>query len=265
MDGLCRNAASHTQLPFPGGPESRGFLEDLSDRHVSGERVAGIILESIPGWTTTPHPAEYIEDLRVWARANRVLLACDEVQSGLGRTGRWFAFEHYGITPDLIACGKGLTGCLPASAVIGPEELMDLAEPGEMSSTFGGNPITAAAVVANLEVLRNDALIERSERLGRILERELRAITARHPDRVAQMNGRGLFFSMHLKDPETGAPANELCDDIVLRCVRRGVLMFVTGRGFLKFTPPLVIEEDALVEGIRAVGEVVDEVEGERS
>lgn len=259
VNGLNRESAHHIQLPHPGSPGSRGFLQDIAARQADGTTVAGIILESIPGWSTAPHPSTYIAEMVYWARKHNVLLACDEVQTGFGRTGRLFGFEHYGIVPDLIACGKGLSGCLPASAVVGRTEIMDLAEPGEMSSTFGGNPFSAAAVVANLEVLCQEKLVERSELMGRVLDRELRIIAARHPEHIARLDGRGLFCSLHLRDPNSGRPLGDRSDDLALECVRRGVLLFVTGRSFLKFVPPLVIEEDALVEGVRVVGEVLDD------
>ena len=260
VDGLERGAAFHTQLPFPGGPESGGFCADIERRGIKPETTAGIIFESVSGWSTTPHPQEYVDELIEWARQHDVLVSVDEVQAGMGRSGRWFAFERYGITPDLIACGKGLTSSLPASAVIGRADVMDLAELGEMASTFGGNPVSAAAVLANLDVLRDEKLVERSARLGEDLGAALRNRAERHQRHVGRLDGRGLFYSLHLKDPETGDPLVELCDELATECVRRGVMMFVTGKGFLKFAPPLSIERDALLEAADVVGDVLDEM-----
>jgi 4-aminobutyrate aminotransferase-like enzyme len=261
VDGLQRESAGHIQLAVPAADHSSSFVEDVSAHGVDGTSVAGILLESLPGWSTALYPAWYMSEMVQWAKDNQVLIAFDEVQTGFGRTGRWFAFEHYDIVPDLIACGKGLSGCLPAAAVIGRSEILDLAEPGEMSSTFGGNPLTAAAVAANIDVLRTEKLVERSAAMGRILERELRCIAARHAASVHSLEGRGLFFSLHLKDRDTGVAAVRACDEIVLECVRRGVLLFPTGRGFLKFVPPLMIEEEALLEGVGVIGEILDEKE----
>jgi 4-aminobutyrate aminotransferase-like enzyme len=260
VDGLERIAAHQYQLPLPGGAHSRGFAADLATAGVPAETVAGILIESIPGWTTTPYPQRYVDDMMAWSRANEALVAVDEVQCGMGRTGRMFAFEHYGMTPDLIACGKGLTSSVPASAVIGRKEILDLAPPGEMSSTFGGSPVAAAAVLANLDVIAEERLVERSARLGETLGKALETIAARHADRVARLNGRGLFYSLHLKDPETGAPEVELCDEIASACVRRGVMMFVTGRAMIKFAPPLTIDREALLEAMEVVGETIDHV-----
>ena len=259
VDGLDRTSVLHTQLPFPGGPDSQGFRTDLERRGVTPETTAGILFESISGWSTRPHPREYIDELVEWAREHDVVVGVDEVQAGMGRTGRWFAFEHYGITPDLIACGKGLTSSLPASAVIGRAEIMDLAEMGEMASTFGGNPVSAAAVLANLDVLRDENLIERAAQLGEELGPALRARAAKHERHAKRPEGLGLFHSLHLKHPDTGDPWVELCDEIAMEAVRRGVMMFVTGKGFLKLAPPLCIEKDALLEAVAVLGDILDE------
>jgi len=259
VDGLDRGAVFQTLLPLPGSPESQGFEQDLIECGIDPATTAGIIMESIPGWSTTPYPQVYMDALAKWAAEHQVLVAMDEVQSGLGRTGRMFAFEHYGLAPGLIACGKGLSSSVPASAVIGRPEIMDLASPGEMSSTFGGNPVCAAAVLANLDVIRDEGLVDRSACLGKVLGDVLTQIANRHRPLVARLDGRGLFYSLHLQRPDTGEPLVELCDQIAMDCVRRGVMLFVTGRGMIKFSPPLVIEKDALLEAVGVIGEVIDQ------
>jgi len=258
VDGLDRSTVFQRQLPLPGGSDSHGFTADLIERNIDPDTISGFILESIPGWSTTLYPQDYMDDVMRWAQKHHVLVATDEVQCGMGRTGRMFAFEHYGIAPDLIACGKGLSSSVPASAVIGHADIMDLATPGEMSSTFGGNPISVAAISANLDVIRDEGLVERSARVGRCLGDALRRIADRHQPYIDRLEGRGLFFSLHLKDPATGKLMVETCDQIAVEAVRRGVLMFVTGRGMIKFAPPLVIEEEALLEAIDVVGQSID-------
>jgi 4-aminobutyrate aminotransferase-like enzyme len=252
VDGVDRALAGNFLLPFPGSESSKGFRNDVDALGIDPATVAGILFESIPGWSTTPHPVSYIMEMMNWTREHDVLVACDEVQAGMGRTGRWFAFEHYGISPDLIACGKGLTGCLPASAVIGHRSTIDLCEPGEMSSTFGGNPLTSAAVAATIAVLRDERLVERSACLGQLVGERLRRIASRHPSAVERCDGRGLFYSLHFRD----AAAAEA---ITMECIRRGVMLFLTGRAFLKVTPPLIIEETALAEGLDVIASVVDD------
>jgi 4-aminobutyrate aminotransferase-like enzyme len=259
VDGLNRESVFHTQLPLPGSAESHGFLADLAARSVKPETIAGIIFESIPGWTTTLYPLPYVKELMDWAVRNEVLVTADEVQTGMGRTGKLFAFEHYGITPDLIACGKGLSSSLPVSAVIGREPVMELLSPGEMSSTFGGSPVCVAAALANLDVIEEERLVERSATLGMELSKALEVIAERHRAHVRSLQGCGLFYSLHLKNPTTGEALHEQTDAIALACVRRGVMLFVTGRGFIKVVPPLTIDREALLEAVETMGAVMDE------
>jgi 4-aminobutyrate aminotransferase / (S)-3-amino-2-methylpropionate transaminase / 5-aminovalerate transaminase len=260
VDGIRRGDAAHVQLPLPGSSASRGLRADLAGLGIPPQAVAGILFESIPGLTTTPYPQEYVEALMEWAKQHRVVVAVDEIQCGMGRTGRMFAFEHYGMTPDLIACGKGLSSSLPVSAVIGRGEIMDLAPPGEMSSTFGGNPVCMAAALANLEVIEEERLVERAAGLGEELGRSLTLLASRHRSHVRHCDGRGLFYSIHLRDPRTGAPLGKTADEVVMECVRRGVMLFPTGRGMIKITPPLVIERDALLEAVDVLAAVMDEL-----
>jgi 4-aminobutyrate aminotransferase-like enzyme len=259
VEGMRREQLFHVQLPLPGSEDSKGFRADLDACGVDPRTVAGVLFESIPGWTTTPYPQPYLDELAAWAEKHDALLAADEIQCGMGRTGRWFAFEHYGIVPDLVVCGKGLSSSLPVSAVLGRGDVLDLAAPGEMSSTFGGNPLCLAAALANLDVLEDENLVARSAALGEDLAEALQRIVNRHRPHVRQCNGRGLFYSLHLTDPRTGKAWIELCDEIALTCVRRGVMLFVTGRGFLKFVPPLTIERDALLEALEVIGTAVDD------
>ena len=264
IDAIRRERVFQTQLPLPGSPQSRGFAADLADHGVDPMKTAGIIFESIPSVTTTLYPQDYIDDLMAWADEHSVLVAVDEIQVGWGRTGRLFAFEHYGITPDLIAMGKGVSSSLPVSLVKGRAHVLDLAPPGEMSSTHGGNPVCMAAALANLDVFEDEDLVRRSAELGERLAAWLRLIGdrhgGRHRDRIGRIDGRGLWQAIHLRDPASGEPAIELADEVAMECVRRGVMSFVTGRGFYKVAPPLVIDADALQEAVGVLGEVLDEL-----
>ena len=255
VDGIPRQNLRHFQLPRP---TRRGFAADLKSCGLAPDNIAGVILESIPGVTTACHPLEYVRELRAWASRHRVLIAVDEIQCGVGRTGKMFAFEHYDIAPDLITCGKGLSSSLPVSAVIGAREVMDLAPPGEMSSTFGGNPVCVAAAEANLKLIEEEGLVERAASLGEQLEQWLAPVVERHPRSIGQVNGKGLFYSIHLRNPVSGDPWVEKADQVALESVRRGVLLFVTGRGFLKIVPPLMIDREALQEAVEVVVAVLD-------
>src|SRR5208283_2826169 len=125
-------------------------------------------------------PADYIHQLAKWCKAHDALLVFDEVQAGFGRTGKFWAFEHYGVTPDVICCGKGISSSLPLSAVIGRAEIMDQFPPGSMTSTHTGNPVCAAAALASLRKIVNENLTGNAARLGVVLERGLADLQASH-------------------------------------------------------------------------------------
>ena len=203
-----------------------------------------------------------------FAAEHDIVTIFDEVQSGFGRTGRMFCFEHYGVTPDLITCGKGITSSLPLAAVIGRRDIMDLYPPGSMTSTHSGNPIGVAAALANLDLIEREHLVERAEALGRILMEELARIVAPHSSALACLTGRGLVAGIQVMRPGPG-PAGTWEPDavtaaaIVQACYRRGLLMFapvgVAGE-CVKIAPPLVITEEALRESLAVFREACAEV-----
>ena len=120
-------------------------------------------------------PVEYAQKLQALCREHDIVMCYDEVQAGFGRTGKMFGYQHYGVRPDLIACGKGISSSLPISAVIGREDIMDLYPPGSMTSTHSGSPLPVAAAIASLEIIQKENLAERAARLGEILIPELAA------------------------------------------------------------------------------------------
>ena len=274
-DWIQRQQVHHYQIPFPFSPNCRWghsgaelcdescfekCLDSLSQQGVSPDQIAGIIAEAMPGWATWPIPPKFAQAMNDWAREHNILVTLDEVQSGCGRTGRFFAFEHTGIRPDLIVLGKGLTSSLPVSAVLGPRKIMDLPLPGEMSSTHGGNPICAAAALANLEVIDKEQLVETSARTGAMVLDKLALLRRDFPERVLSVHGRGLFISVHLRRPEGGLPDIALADAIANEAVRKGVMMFTTGGGFFKFVPPLGIDPEAALEAADVIRECFDKL-----
>lgn len=262
-DWIDREVVQHFQIPAPaclrcpwgraeydncGAACFQRGLDSLAQRGVDLSRIAGIILEPVPGWTTRPISRDFAEAAVAWARRHDVMLAVDEVQCGCGRTGTFFGFEHLGLVPDLVVLGKGLSSSLPVSAVIGRREILDLPEPGEMSSTHGGNPVCAAAALENLQILADENLIASSAATGAAVLQRLRMLEREFSSRIRAVQGLGLFLSIHLRRADSNVPDVSLADDVALEAVRRGVLMFTTGRGYLKFTPPLCIERDAALE-----------------
>jgi 4-aminobutyrate aminotransferase-like enzyme len=270
---IQRGRLNHYQIPYPFGLRwpwgdvrddpsgERAFaqcIETLEQNGITPDKIAGFIGESIPGWATWPIPEGFARALADWARRHDILICFDEIQCGCGRSGKFFGFEHFGVTPDLVALGKGLSASLPVSAVLGSASVMDEPEPGEMSSTQGGNPVCAAAALANLEAFEAEGLVEASATTGEMVLKALRGLQQEYPTQVLSVHGPGLFISIHFQDPETGEPAIELADGIAIEAVRRGVLMFTTGRGMLKFTPPLSIDPEAAMEAVQVIRECLD-------
>jgi 4-aminobutyrate aminotransferase/(S)-3-amino-2-methylpropionate transaminase len=254
------------QVPFPDGfrtPDTsfEFFEKCLSDAGVEAANVAGVMLETYQGGSSSFAPTEYMQKLRSWCDANKVVLVCDEVQAGFGRTGKLCGFEHYGILPDLTTWGKGISSSLPLAAVIGKPELMDLHPPGSMTSTHTGNPICCAATLASIDIILNEDLAGNAARMGEILHSRLHEIKAKTP-RIGCVDGKGLVAGVACIKPGGIEPDAELAWQITQGCIDRGVLLFSPvgfGGGTVKICPPLVINEAALRESLDVFEQVVAE------
>ena len=256
------------QVPFPDGfrcPDTGFdlFLKSLDREGMTPDRVAAVMTETYQGGNASFAPPDYVQKLRHWCDEHGALLIFDEVQAGFGRTGTYWGFEHYGVVPDLIVCGKGISSGLPLSAVIGREEILDLYPPGSMTSTHTGNPICAVASLASLRAIEEENMVEHTRQMGEILQPELRRIGKRFPEYVGAVHGKGLVASLHMVKPGSVEPNPELASRIVWRCVEKGLMLFAPvgyAGASVKISPPLVIEEDAVREGISVVEEAIEEV-----
>ena len=257
------------QVPFPdgfrGGKDTSFdvFLNALDQQGVKPEQVAGVMTETYQGGNASFAPAEYMQRLRNWCDEHKVVLICDEVQAGFARTAKYWGFEHYDIVPDLICCGKGISSGMPLSAVIGRNDIMDLYPPGSMTSTHTGNPVCAAAALANLDVIEEENLVENARRMGEILQPELRRIGEQYPDQIGAVHGKGLVASLHIVKPGGIEPDTKTASDIVLRCVEKGLMMFAPvgyAGASVKVSPPLTITEEPLRESIAVLEEACKEV-----
>lgn len=233
-------------------------LSQLADRGLDGNRICAVFIETMQGWGAVPLPKSYVQALRKWADNNDVLLIFDEVQTGFARTGRLFAHEHYDVRADLICIGKGLTSTLPLAAVLGPGDILDLLPPAEITTTHAAHPVSCAAALANLDVIESENLIAESERKGCIAEAELRLLQERFPDVVADIAGFGLLRGIHVRHPATGELCGETARDWTWAGVKHGVMLFQVNRPSIKVCPPLVIDDDAIIEGIRALGDALE-------
>jgi 4-aminobutyrate aminotransferase/diaminobutyrate-pyruvate transaminase/4-aminobutyrate aminotransferase/(S)-3-amino-2-methylpropionate transaminase len=255
------------QVPFPDGfrcPDTSFdlFLQSLEKLEVAPETVAGVMTETYQGGNASFAPPEYVEKLRAWCNEYKALLIFDEVQAGFGRTGTYWGFEHYGVVPDVICCGKGISSSLPIAAVIGRPEVMDLYPAGSMTSTHTGSPICAAAVLANLQVIRDENLVEHARVMGEVLQPELRRVAGRFPDHVGTVHGKGMVASLHVVKPGGIEPNAPLATAVVRRSVEKGLLMFAPvgyGGASVKVAPPLMMGEEAIRESVQVVEEAIRE------
>lgn len=258
-------------VPFPDGywqTDLRfdSFLQAITARGLKSEDIAGVMMETYQGVGPDFAPVEYVQRLAAWCRQHQVVLIFDEVQAGFGRTGKFWAFEHYGVTPDLICCGKGISSSLPLSAVIGREEIMDQFPPGSMTSTHTGNPVCCAAALANLKKIVSDKLPQNAAALGPVLLEGLKGIQQKHPAVVGHITARGLVAGMQIVKPNMREPWHDLAHRIVELCFEKGLLMFSPVGAWgqtVKIAPPLTILREALEEGTAVLAEATAEAVSE--
>lgn len=261
---------SFVQVPFPDGFKNEDvsfdlFLSTLDKKGIVPSQIAGVVGESYQGVGPDFFPVKYAQAMEKFCRENGILLCMDEVQSGFGRTGKMFCYENYGVTPDLVSCGKGISSSLPISAVIGRKDIMDLYAPGSMTSTHSASPLPVAAAIASLKLIQSEHLVEKAAHLGEILIPELHRIREKHPAELGCVQGLGLVAGIQVVEPGTKKPNAALAQKINLTCFHKGLLMFAPvgiGGECLKIAPPLTITEEALRESIAVFEEAIDEFLG---
>jgi len=241
--------------PFTPGFRSVPFGDLAAVERAITPATAAVLVEPIQGEAgIIVPPAGWLRGLRNICDANRVLLILDEVQSGLGRTGAWFAYEHESIRPDGLILGKALGGgVLPVSAFVATREVMDVFTPGSHGSTFGGNALAAAVGLEALNVIRDEKLVERSAELGAHM---LARLSAFKHAALKDVRGRGLWAGAEI-DPRI-ASAREVCE----RLLQKGVLSKETHHVVVRLAPPLVIARADLDWALDRFAEVLDELEG---
>lgn len=258
----------HIPFPYPwvlNGRSGEAFLreslERLENRGIDfSQDVCGFMLETFQGWGAVFYPEDYVQAISALCRRHDMMLSFDEMQAGFARTGKAFGFQHYGVEPDLIACGKGMGGGVPLSGVLGRAAIMDLPEVGNMSSTHSANPLVCAAGSAVIDEIKDRNLIAETARKGELLFDALRQIQTRFPDRVSHLLGRGLIAGVLFSDPTTGQPEAPFTSRVAERCMQKGLLVVHTGRESIKLGPPLTITDAALIEGVDVLCEAIAEV-----
>ncbi|MGC9530542.1 MAG: 4-aminobutyrate--2-oxoglutarate transaminase [Candidatus Bipolaricaulaceae bacterium] len=256
------------RLPYPypyRNPVTNAQVERQLLTLVDPGEVACAVVEPVigEGGFIVP-PADFLPFLRELADRYGFLLIADEIQTGVGRTGKFFACEHFGVEPDLILFAKSIAGGLPLSGVVGKAAYMDAPIPGSLGGTYVGNPLACAAAMAVLDVVEEEGLLARAEHIGRVLTEGLQRIQERHP-LVGEVRGLGAMVGMELvRHPASKEPATEETARIQREAIRRGLIFPTAGLhgNVIRFLVPLVTPDDALEEGLAILEEAFDAAAG---
>ena len=241
--------------------ESATFLErEIFKRMVDPDEVAAIFIEPIQGeGGYVPAPKEFLVELQRICRKHGILLVCDEVQSGMGRTGKWWACDHAGIEPDILCVAKGIASGMPLSATIARASLMDW-KPGAHASTFGGNPVSVAAALVTMDLLEAQ-YIENARRVGGFLMGRMADWPARHRI-VGDVRGKGLMIGVEIvRDQKTKERAGDLREAIVDLAFEKGLLLLGAGENTIRIAPPLIVDEEQAAYAAQTLEACISEVE----
>ena len=243
---------------IPGGAKGEfiryGEIEDYKRAFEShGDKICAVIVEPIQGEAgiVVPKP-EFLTNLQQLCKQHNVLLICDEIQTGIARTGKLLCYEHSpNCKPDIVLLGKAISGgVLPVSCVLSSREIMACFTPGSHGSTYGGNPLASRVAIAALEVVQNENLVERSARLGEFLQNGLRELQKESNGIIKEVRGKGLLTAIVIDhDKANGRTAWDLC----LLMKEQGVLAKPTHENIIRLAPPLVISEEDLLKGIDSI------------
>jgi 4-aminobutyrate aminotransferase len=271
--GFKRSVLDVTHVPYPnafrhpftgelsdGATVSRACLSWIEDRlfktTTPPEEVAGIVVEAVQGeGGYIPAPKEFLDGLRRICDEHGILLIVDEVQSGMGRTGKMFASDHYGLKPDIITLAKGLASGIPIGACVARADLMDW-KPGAHASTFGGNPIALASALKTIELLEG-GLVRNSAEVGAYLQDGLRALARKH-DCIGDVRGLGMMIGVEfVAGGGSRDAAPELRDRVEMECYRRGLILLGAGHNTIRWSPPLILTREHVDVALEIFDEAV--------
>ncbi len=259
----------HAPFPdnFRGGGTVASLLaiEAIFKSDVEPERVAAFLIEPVQGeGGFNVAPFDFLRELRALCDRHGILLIADEIQTGFGRTGRMFAVEHAGVVPDLIAVAKSLAGGFPLSGVIGRADIMDTVGPGGLGGTYAGNPIACAAALAVLDVMRDENMLERAEKVGEAVRWQLEQMRSRF-DEIGDVRGLGAMLAMELvKSRSTMEPAPELARAVVTRAAERGLVIITCGiyANVVRVMVPLTAPLEMVDEGMSILASALEDAVG---
>ena len=229
-----------------------GKIEPI-EKALSDEKVCAVLLEPIQGENGVVIPYEnYLRDVRRLTKKKKVLLMLDEIQVGMGRTGKLFAYEHYGVKPDIMTLAKALGGGIPCGAFLATSQVAKHFTPGVHGTTLGGNPIAMSAGLAVIKTIMEDGLLDRTVSSGEYFLERLAGIKEAHPGLVKDVRGKGLILGIEFKSPE-------IAKDVVTRAVGKGLLSILTEQRVMRLLPPLTASKKEINQAIDIISETLDE------
>lgn len=229
-----------------------GKIEPI-EKALSDEKVCAVLLEPIQGENGVVIPYEnYLRDVRRLTKKKKVLLMLDEIQVGMGRTGKLFAYEHYGIKPDIMTLAKALGGGIPCGAFLATSQVARHFTPGVHGTTLGGNPIAMSAGLAVIKTIMEDGLLDRTVSSGEYFLDRLSGIKEAHPGLVKDVRGKGLILGIEFKSPE-------IAKDVVTRAVGKGLLTILTEQRVMRLLPPLTAGKKEIDQAIDIISETLGE------
>jgi 4-aminobutyrate aminotransferase/(S)-3-amino-2-methylpropionate transaminase len=253
------------EAPDGCGPRCAEYVIAEIEKHIGPENVACMIAEPVQGegGFVVPGP-EFLPRLQAFCRRHGILFVADEVQTGFGRTGRWFGVEHTGVMPDLVATAKALGGGLPIGAITGRADVLQEIHVGGLGGTFGGNPVACAAALEVIETMERDGLVERAQRVGAAVRDGLERIRDGF-ELVGDVRGLGAMMAMELvEDRTTKVPAKGAATRIIEDCYSQGLIVLKAGThdNVVRLLPPLTISEDLVEEGLGILEKAVASASG---
>jgi acetylornithine/N-succinyldiaminopimelate aminotransferase len=242
----------HGYEPLPGGFKYVPFNDLRAVERAIDSRTAGVLVEPIQGEGGVNIPDEgYLPGLRKLCDEAGILLILDEIQTGMGRTGKLWCHEHAGVVPDIMTLAKALANGVPIGATLATEDVAQVFTPGSHGTTFGGNPFATAVGLTVFTTLVEERLPERAERMGRFLRDRLLAVQSRNPGAVKEVRGKGLLVGVDLASPVA---------DVVSACRKRGLLVLTAGDNTLRLAPPLIVDEASVERAVEIIGQALEEV-----
>jgi 4-aminobutyrate aminotransferase/(S)-3-amino-2-methylpropionate transaminase len=249
------------RMPF-GDVAGAHTLQDVFIKHVNPEAVAAVVVEPVQGegGFIVP-PAGYFQELAKICRDNGILFVADEIQSGMGRTGKMFAIEHWDVTPDLITVAKSLAAGMPLAAVVGKQEIMDAVHPWGLGGTYGGNPVACAAGLAVLDVFDEENMLEKSVALGEKLQSRFKK-WQKDFDIIGEIRGLGAMLGLEFVKGANKEPAADEAKQMAAHCLEKGLLILVCGSygNVVRILAPFVITDEQLEKGLSIMEEALKEI-----